>query len=191
MKKFKTKKACKRNKSRIRKHKVSSNGEKLNRRNNINKDTIIDANVEESPFKVFVAVYVMKNEEPLKLIQFETDRNSLKAIIDFVKGRMSQHGVRIVANTHKRLAEILTNPNQLSDDLGTIIENFLACFIDVSVALEENPNQHVGYELLFDVDDYERCDVKCGTKSIVEQKFNAVIGKPISEEMSKSLLKRQ
>jgi hypothetical protein len=189
MKKSKAKKACKRNKSRQRKRKVSSNGKKLNRRNNINKDTFIDANVEESPFKVFVAVYVMRNDEPLKLIQFETDRNSLNAIIDFVKGRMRRHGVRIVENTHKRLAEILTNPNELSNDLGTILENFLACFIDVSVVLEENPEQHVGFELLLDVDDFEKCAVKSGTKTIVEQMFNTVIGKPVNEELAQRLLR--
>lgn len=189
MKKLKTKKADKKIKSRPRKGKVSYNSKRVNSRPAYRKSDFIDLNVEESPYKVFIAVYVMRHDEPLKLLQLETDRNSVRAAIDFAEPISRIDGLR-ADRVHDRLAEILASASEVNDDLDKIIINYIGCF-QAEIALEEFPDQHIGYAMYFDVDDHDRCRLRGGTKTVIEDLFNTVIGKPDSDEISEQLIRRQ
>ncbi len=185
MKKLKTKKACKKNKGRLSKSKFSYNGKSVNCSHALRKDDIIDINVDESPYRVFVAVYVMKNDEPLKLVQFETEINSVRAAIDFAEPISRIDGLR-ADRVHDRLAEILTNASVVKDELDKIIINYIGCFKS-ELAFAEFPDQHIGYSMYFDVDDHDRCRVRGGAKTTIEQVFNRVIGNPVNEELVQSM----
>jgi len=188
MKKVKKMKTSQKNKSRVRKQKVRNNGKKRVNRQVFSEDDLIDFNVEESPFSAFVAVYVMKNDEPMHLLQFETDINSVKAAVDFAEP-ISRIDNLHVDRIHDRLAGILSSANLVKDDLEKIIINYLGCF-QAEIALAEFPDQHIGYALYFDVNDNCGCRLRGGPRADIEDLFNAVIGKPINEELSKQLVKK-
>jgi hypothetical protein len=182
MKRFKKRKTSKNVKSRQSKPKVYCSAKKSISNSENSKDIFIDMNVEPSPFAVYVVVFVMKNSEPLHLIQFSTDRNSFSNIIDYTK---STYGYRInpKERTHNRLAEILTDWSEPFDDLGTIILNYMACF-EAEIGLAAFP-EHIGYIMYFDVDDSTNCILDGGAKHDIERFFYDVIGEPLNESLNR------
>lgn len=144
------------------------------------KDIFIDTDVEKSDLGVFVAVYVMKDNEPLKLIKFEIDRNSFRATVEFAKEALF-HNRHQLQNTHIKLARMFSKKYEIVEDLGTIILNFIGYFINSEETLVKYPEQSIGFSLRFDMDNYDDCVLIGKTKSEIESFFNAVIGNPLSD----------
>lgn len=178
MKKFRRRKAYN-NESRNGNHNISYNAKRDVNKISFSKEDLVDIGVEASPYTAFIAMYVMKDDWPLKLVQLETDRNSVQAAIDFAEP-ISRIDNLHVDRIHDRLAGILASANEATDDLDNIIINYIGCF-QSEIALRRFPDQHVGYSLYFDVDTHDRCRLKGGTKSEIEDLFNIVVG-TFSEE---------
>ncbi len=136
--------------------------------------TFIDASVIPSPYSVFVVVFVMQNDEPIKLIKFETDVNVIRSTIEFVtSGRYFRSDPKV--NVHPQLVSMIMDPNEPKDELHTIIINYISYF-EAEGALNAFPDQSIGYFLYFDVDDYTNGTLEAGLKHDMEEMFNAVIG---------------
>jgi len=136
------------------------------------KDVYIHINVEPSLYEVFVAAFFMKDDEPLTVIRFETDRNTLDAFIEFSKSTSIMDDAHIF-KTHRRLAEIIANEEEIDVvNLSAIILNFLTCFVDSEDVCNVFPDQSIGFFLKFDMDDFESCILNGAPKLYVESEFN-------------------
>jgi len=143
-----------------------------NTQRSTNVDDFIDESVIPSPYSVFVAVFVMQDDEPIKLIKFETDLNVIRKTIEFTtSGRYFRSDPRVT--THPRLVSLIMNSNEPKDDLNTIIINYISYF-EAEVALDAFPEQSIGYFLYFDVNDHEKCVLKGGLRHNMEQMFNDI-----------------
>lgn len=180
MKKLRKKKVNSQKMSKSSKRKLGRTTKNTISRKVRQKDIFIDADVEKSDLDVFVAVYVMKDNEPLKLIKLEIDRNSFSATVEFAKETLL-HNIHQLQNTHVKLAKMLSKKYEKVDDLDTIILNFIGYFINSEETLEKYPEQSIGFSLRFDMDSYDDCELVGNTKEAIESFFNVVIGSPLSD----------
>ena len=173
-------KANSRKRNRSRKRKMRLTTKNTSCRNVRKNDIFIDADVEKSDLDVFVAVYVMKHNEPIKLIKLEIDRNSFSAAVEFAKEALRRN-IYQLQNTHARLAKMLTKKYKMVEDLDTIILNFIGYFVNSEETLKNYPAQSIGFSLRFDMDNLDDCVLIGKTKDEIESLFNAVIGSPFGD----------
>jgi hypothetical protein len=138
------------------------------------KSSFIDVDTTLSPHSAFIAVFVMQNGEPIKLLNFETNLGVITGTIDLVtSGRYFRHDPR--PNAHTELVRIIMDDNAPKDDLNTIIINFI-CYYEAEVALEAFPNQSIGCFLYLDVDDLSRCHLEGGLFADMVEWYSKIIG---------------
>jgi hypothetical protein len=180
MKKLRKRKVNSRKRGKQTKRRLGRTTKNTRCRNVRQKDIFIDVDVEKSDLEVFVAIYVMKDNEPLKLIKLEIDRNSFSATVEFAKESLF-HNSHQLQNAHVKLAKMLSKKYEKVKDLGTVLLNFIGYFINSEETLENYPEQSIGFSLRFDMDNLDDCVLIGKTKSEVESFFNAVIGSPLND----------
>lgn len=139
--------------------------------------SFIDVSFVPSPHSAFIAVFVMKDGEPIKLINFETNLGVITATIDWVtSGRYFRHDPK--PNAHAELVKIIMDQEEPKEDLHTIIINFI-CYYEAELALQEFPNESIGYFLFLDIDDLSRCHFEGGLMADMVRWYSDIIGFPL------------
>lgn len=146
----------------------------------IARSSFIDMDFVSSPHSAFIAVFVMQNGEPIKLINFETNLGVITTTIEAVtSGRYFRHDPRF--NAHAELVNIIMDDNESKDDLNTIIINFVS-YYEAELALERFPDQSIGYFLYLDVDDLSRCHLEGGIMADMVEWYSKIIGFSLEDE---------
>lgn len=136
----------------------------------------IDQDINPSSYRVMVVTMFYKYGDCFKIMNMIVDRNALELAMEVCQGICAEHPGQ-TWKTHQHLKSLIYKEGVPSNYFGMVVMNFLGCFAEPYRVCMTMPEQSLGFNIHFDVDDYNKCNVLGKTFQEIEMDLNKMLSK--------------